>query len=72
VEIPLEAVRSVRATEPERSLPNVGRMVRGDVRGRRFGRLLQLELDEGVVEFHLRGADEAVATIGSGPSRPAP
>jgi hypothetical protein len=50
----------------------VGRMVRGDVRGRRFGRLLQLELDEGVVEFHLRGVDEAVATIGSGPSRPTP
>jgi hypothetical protein len=65
-EIALDAVRSVRATAPERSLGNAGRMLRGDVRGRRFGRLLLLELDEGVVEFHLRGVDEAVAAIGAG------
>lgn len=60
-----DELRAVRVTVPERNLANIRRLVRGDIRGRRFGRVLELEVDEGVVEFHLRGLDEAVAAIES-------
>lgn len=62
-EIASDAVRTVGASTPQRSVGNLGLMLRGDVRGRRFGRLLQVEVDDGVVEFHLRDVDEAIAAI---------
>jgi hypothetical protein len=71
-EIAKSGVREVRATTPERTPANLARMLRGDMRGRRFGRLLQIALDEGVVEFHLRGVDDAIAAIEATTSPAAP
>jgi hypothetical protein len=71
VEIALSSVRAVEATAPDRSLGNLGRMVRGDAEGRRFGRLLRVETATGAREFQVRGADEAARVIqqatGAGP-----
>jgi hypothetical protein len=67
-----DQLRAVRVTVPERNLANIRRLAPGDIRGRRFGRVLQLEVDEGLVEFHLRGLDEAIAAIEASASPAAP